>query len=178
MLLEKLRLFLKSRDYRYMFLMSIKSKVLYVISLPYIYVKAIYETEKLYRDYPDPWERHVKIMECKRETERIEQETEKLKTTSRLLGDCTCFLIFLLNYCSYHHQDNIPKEQYEELSQKFTQVKAEIEANISQLEQLGGSVPQELKEVIKDTEINRFTDYDEFQKFSDKVNELMDLILN
>lgn len=176
MLLEKLRLLFKLRDYRYMFLMSIKSKVLYVISLPYIYIKAIYETGKFYRDNPDPWDRHVKRMELKTETEKMKQDTEKAKTTISLLGDCTCFLILLLNYCSYHQQEEVPKEQYEELSQNFNQVKAEIEAHISQLEQFGGSVPQELKEIIKDTEINQFTDYDELEKFSDRVNELMDLI--
>lgn len=172
----KLRLFFKSREYRKMFFRYIKATIEYCVKEPFIYVKAIYDTIRLHIDYPNGWDRYVKIREIENKTEKEKEKQAKTIAYTNFIGAIFRFDISLLAYCSYINRDDVTDENYETLYAEFNQIKDDLKKYVSELEKMGVVIPNELKAIIEDTTVDKFEDLDEYKIFSDKIHAISDTI--
>lgn len=81
----KLQLFFKSRNYREMFFLHVKLSIKNWIMKPFMYIKAIYRTIKLNRDYPSSWDKYVKLKEIERNIELKKKIKQKQPHIQSLL---------------------------------------------------------------------------------------------
>ena len=172
----KLRLFFKSREFRKMSFRYIKATIEYCVKKPFVYIKAFYDTIKLFIDYPNSWDRYVKIEEIESENEKQKLEQDKAIAYNNLIGTIFMFDISLLAYCSYTNRDDVTGEDYEKLHSEFNQIKDNFKKYVSELEKMGVVIPNELKAIIEDTTIDKFNDFDEYKIFSDKIHAISDTI--
>lgn len=172
----KLRLFFLSRECRKMFFRYIKATIEYCVKKPFMYVKAIYDTIRLYIDYPNRWDRYVKIKEIENKNEKEISNQAKAIAYTNFIGAIFSFKILLLAYCNYINRDDVTDENYETLYAKFNQIKDDLKKYVSELEKMGVVIPNELKAIIEDTTVDKFDNFDEYKIFSDKIHAISDTI--
>ena len=172
----KLRLLFKSRDFRKMFFRYIKTTIEYCVKKPFRYIKAIYDAIKIHIDYPNRWDRYVKIKEIENKNEKEKSKQAKAIAYTNFIGAIFRYDISLLAYCNYINKDDVTDENYESLYVEFNQIKDDLKKYVSELEKMGVVIPNELKDIIEDTTIDKFDDFDEYKIFSDKIHAISDTI--
>ena len=83
-------LFFTDRFYRKLWLLNLKAKIMKPIS----FIKAMWKTIKLYRDYPDRWERYVKLKEEEVAVAEQREKEEMVIARSNFIGAA-----FRINLC-------------------------------------------------------------------------------
>ena len=168
---NKLLLFFKSRNYREMFFLHVKLSIKNWIMKPFMYIKAIYETIKLNRDYPSSWDRYVKLKEIEHNTELKQKNQAKATAYTKFVGAISRFDICILSYSS--SGNNAEKDDYEI---QFDAAKKDVEACIKELEKLDVVIPDELKTIIMTTNVDSHTDLDEYNDFHTNLHTICDKI--
>lgn len=170
---NKLLLFLKSRNYREMFFLHVKLSIKNRITKPFMYIKAIYETIKLNHDYPSSWDRYVKLKEIEHNAELKQKNQAKATAYTKFVGAISRFDICILSYSSCSSRNNVLKDDYEV---QFDAYKKEVEACIEELKKLDVVIPDELKTFITSTNVDSFTDLDEYNEFHINLYTICDKI--
>ncbi len=172
----KLYLFFKSRDYRKMYLSYIRTSIINWFKEPFIYVKTVYDMIKLHIDYPNSWDRYVKLKEIEHNTEIEQRRQAKALAYTHFIGAIFRFDICLLSYCSYSSSNDVTKANYETLYAQFDKTREEFKTYVKELEEMDVVIPYELKTIVETTNIDRFTDLNEYKKFSANLNTICDTI--
>lgn len=172
----RLKRFLKSRKFRRMYLKNVKETIKNCVKTPFMYFKAVYDTIKLYIDYPDKWDRYVEFREMENKVEIKKAKETKAIAYIKLTGAFYMFDVALLSYCSYLNRDDLTKEDYEILFSDFKQFKEEFKKYASELEEMGVVIPKELKSIVEETKIDRFNNFTEYKQFSNQIEDIFNKI--
>ncbi len=172
----RLHLFFKSRDYRKVFLLYVIKSIISWVKKPFIYIKAVYDTIKLHIDFPNSWDRYVKLKEIEHSTELEQRKQAKAIAYTHFIGAIFRFDICLLSYCSYSSRNDVTKDNYETLYAQFDETREELKTYVKELEEMDVVIPYELKTIVEATNVDRFTDFDEYKNFSANLNTICDTI--
>lgn len=152
-------LFFKNWFYRKLWLLNLKTKIM----KPIRFIKTICKAIKLYRDYPDRWERYVKF----KEEEVAVAEQEMVIARSKFIGAA-----FRINLCQLIAiNSEYTKEQKEKNFAEFQQSRKELQETIEDLEEYGIFVPEDLKSYLLETTIDTFKSVEEWEMFEDSFNK-------
>lgn len=165
----KLHLFFKSRDYRKMCLF----RIIDWIKTPFIYIKAVCKAIKLNIDYPNNWDKYVKIKDIEHHTELGQKEKAKAIAYCNFIGAISRFDI-----CIFSCGDEITRADQTNLQEEFDETKQEIQNCVKELEEMDVVIPDELKTIVESTnwDSDSFTNLEECKKFSDNLHVICDKI--
>ena len=156
-------LFFTDRFYRKLWLLNLKAKIMKSIS----FIKAMWKTIKLYRDYPDRWERYVKLKEEEVAVAEQREKEEMVIARSNFIG--AAFRINLCQLIAINPEHT--KEQKEKNFAEFQQSRKELQDTIEELAKYGIFVPEELKADLLETPIDTFKSIEEWEMFTDSFNQ-------
>lgn len=156
-------LFFKDRFYRRMWILSLKGKLMKPIDL----IKVIWKTIKLYKDYPDRWDRYVKRKEEENKAEEQRRNEQIIIARSNFIGAAFRITFCQLIAINPEHTE----EQKDKNFAEFQQSRKELQEAIEQLEGYGESIPEELKSDLLETPIDRFKSIEEWEVFTERVNK-------
>ena len=160
-------LFFTVQFYRKLWLLNLKAKITAKAMLPISLIKVVWKTIKLYRNYPNKWDRYVKLKEEEEEAEELRRKEEMLVARSNFIGAA-----FRITFCQLIEiNPEHTKEKKEENFAEFQQSRKELQAAIEQLEGYGESIPEELKADLLETPIDRFTSIEEWEMFTESFNQ-------
>ena len=158
-----MKLFFTGRFYRKMWLLRLKGKIMKPIG----FIQAIWNTIKLYRDYPDKWDRYVKLKEDENKAAEQREKEKIIIARSNFIGAA-----FRINLCQLIA---INPEHTEEQKNKnfveFQQSRKELQEAIEQLEGYSVWVPEELKFDLLETPIDTFKSIEEWEVFTEGFNK-------
>lgn len=172
----RLQYFFKSRKYRNKYLLYVKACIIAWFKKPIIYIKAIHDAFKLNIDFPNRWDKYVKIKEIEHATELEQKRYSKHIAYNHFLETIVKFDICLLTYCSFTNRNDITQENYDKLSSDFCQIKKEFQKYVKELDEMAVVVPEELKTIVESTNVDKFTNFDEYKIFSDNLHAISDTI--
>lgn len=170
----KFKLFFNSRDYRKMCLLYVKLYFIKFIMKPFIFIKAVFETFKFNHDYPNSWDRYVNLKEIEHNTEVKQKNKAKATSYTKLIGAISRFDICILSYSSCSNRSDITKEDYEV---QYDAAKKEIQACIEELEKLDVVISDEFKSIVMSTNVDSFTNLDEYIEFHTNLHIVCDKII-
>ena len=160
-------LFFKDRFYRKLWLLNLKVKITAKVTQPISFIKAVWRTIKLYKDYPNRWDRYVELKKVENETEEQRRKEQIIIARSKFIGAA-----FRINFCQLIeiNPEHI-KEQKEKNFAEFQQSRKELQEAIEELEGYGESIPEELKFDLLETPIDRFQSIEEWEMFTESFNQ-------
>lgn len=176
MKIENLKMLLKSREARSFFWEYAKLTIMHFFSKPILYVKAFFFVCRIYKNYPDRWERYVKFKEIENEGKIKEEKVRKGTLYAKFVGATTRFTILLITHCSYIKDDSITEQAYQKLVEDFIESQEDYRKSSVELRRFGVAIPEKLDRLIFETTVNRFNDYEKCQEFIDEVNHLRDSV--
>ena len=176
MLLFKIKMFFNSAIYRKCILWEIKNFFIYCIKFPCAIARDIYDTLKLYKEYPNEWERYTKIKKMKKKDLKESRKKEALEAYSSFENAIFCLNLGWISYCSFTRRKDITQEDYQKLFDEFEKSKKNFFTYVSKLEWRGVAIPKELVTMVEETEIDRFSSMEEYEKFAEKLETLIDSI--
>lgn len=143
-----LKLFFKSKVYRRMFFRYIRAKV--EEKNPFVYMKTAYDVMKLYKDYPNRWERYVKVKEKENEMAKKAKSIVYTKFVSAIVRVNIC----LLAYCDYINRRDVSQEDYEKLYLQFDEAKKDFERYVSEIKKCNIAILPELENIVQETNLS------------------------
>ena len=152
---SKLHKLVKVREYRSIYFQYLKAKIVNFIKKPIVCIEATYNAIKFERTSPSSWERYLKLKEIEHEAKVIE---EKSVTYVQFVGTISMFNISLISYCSYLERNDLSHEKFQKLHEEFDSFKEKATGYLSKLEEMSVTIPDELKELIKETNFDSFKD--------------------
>lgn len=177
-MIAKLHLFFKSRYYRRMCLLSIGTSIIHWIKTPFLCIKAVYNVIRIYIENPNSWDRYLKFKEIEHNN-KIEQEREQTAILHmNLIGEIFNFSICALEHCSYSEANDVTEADYKTVQDEFNETKQNIKNLIQKLEKRNVAIPSELKATVESADISSFTNLNECQEFHQRLNSLLDEIIN
>ena len=174
----KLRLFFKSRYYRKMHLLTLKTSIIDWIKFPFLWIKSVYETIKICINNPNRWERYLKFKEIEHNNKLEEERLETAKLRVNFIGEITRLSICVLTYCSYNDASNVPESKYKATQDEFNATRENVKNQIIELERRNIVIPSELKTIIESTNLDSFKTLDDCQEFYQKLKSLFDEMIN
>lgn len=176
MLLFKIKMFFNSAIYRKCILRKIKYFFIYGIKFLCAIARGIYDTLKLYMEYPNEWERYEEVRRINKKALKETRKKEILEAYSSFKNAIFCLNLGWISYCSFTKRKDITQEDYQKLFDEFEKNKKKFFAYVSKLEWRGVSIPKELVTMVEETEIDRFSSMEEYEKFAEKLETLIDSI--
>lgn len=175
----RIRMFFGNKDYRSMVLKYVKIKIVEIVTWPYHFIKALYQAYRLQKDYPNPWDRHVKTREIINANEARQEQTEVFKLHSKLIGAETCYIICMLASFSYKTEgSNATIDDYAKNLADFNGFKATMQSLFAEFKQHNVSIPEELESLIDTTEIDDYTTCEAIEEYATRLNGLIDSIIH
>ena len=157
------KLFFTDRFYRKMWLLRLKGKIMKPIG----FIQAIWNTIKLYRDYPDKWDRYVKLKEDENKAAEQRKKEKIIIARSNFIGAA-----FRINLCQlFAINPEHTEEQQDKNFAEFQQSRKELQEAIEELEGYGEIVPEELKSELLKTPIDTFKSIEEWEVFTERFNK-------
>ena len=160
-------LFFTDQFYRKMWLLNLKAKITAKVMLPINLIKAVWKTIKLYRDYPNRWDRYVELKKVENEAEEQRRKEQIIIARSKFIG--AAFRITFCQLIAINPEHT--KEQKEENFAEFQQSRKELQEAIEELEGYGEIVPEELKSELLKTPIDTFKSIEEWEVFTERFNK-------
>ena len=154
--------------YRKIWFGNLKGKVKMILTKPLIPIQAVWDTFKLYRDYPDKWDRYVRLKEI--ENENLEMAKKENIAIAR---SNFAFAVFRLNICWMVAVHIRPDEEQKNVAE-FQQARKELDESIKELERNGIHIPEELKSELLETPIDQFNNLEELDVFTERIYGKMD----
>lgn len=140
-----------------------------VVTKPLIPIQAKWNAFKLYRDYPDRWDRYVRLKEIESETREMAKKQDIAIARSNFLG-----AFFRIDICwMLAIKTERPKEEHDKNAAEFQQARGDLIVAIKELERNGISISEELKSCLLKTPIDKFRTLEEWDVFTKGLNEKM-----
>lgn len=159
------RQFVTDKEYRAVKLMIAMCRIKYVLLKPLARIEGIVYMIKLYRDYPNSWDRYVKMKED-------EERTRRFIEMNHLIGSITCYLMSLVSYTCYKCGEAVETSNW----QDFEKDRAEILTCIDNLKEMRVEIPDELLEAVNMTQIDDFDSIEAEEEYSRKLYGLYEQI--
>ena len=173
MLLFRIKMFFKSAVYRKCILGEIKNFAIYYITFPFAIARDIYDTLKIYMEYPNKWERYEEIKKINKKNQKEIRKKEALEAYSSLENAIFCLNLGWISYCSFKQRQDITQEDYQKLFDEFEKAKKNFAVYVSRLVWRGVSIPNELVTLVEETKIDSFSNMEDYEKFSKKLDKLI-----
>lgn len=172
MLITKIKLFLKSQDYRKLTVKYFFAKLIHFVKLPFMYLAAFYKVYKLQKN-PDRWEQHVAFRSIVNDNEQRERNKNKVIVLMNFTGAISRVNITMLAYGDNLQRDDATEEQFQELRAEFDNEKSEILEHMHKLEEMEEEIPEELKQMILETKVDEFLDFEDYELYTEKMRVLL-----
>ena len=158
--------------------LTVKTSIIHWIKTPFLYIKAVYKVIKIYIDNPNSWDRYLKLKEIEHNNKIKQERQETAILHINFIGEVFKFARCPLIYCSYSDANDITEDDYKTLQDEFNVTKENIKNQIRELEKRNVVISSEFKTIVESTDINSFTDLNEFQEFYQRLKSLLDEIIN
>lgn len=159
----KKNLFFTNRFYRKNCILSLKANLMKPIG----FIQDVWKKIKLYLDYPDKWDRYVKLKE--EENKAAEKDKRQAIVIARSNFRGAAFQIMICQL--YAISTEKTEEQNKKIFAEFQQGRKDFQEAIEQLERNEIFVPKELKDDFLETPIDRFKSIEEWEMFTDSYNQ-------
>ena len=169
---SELRLFFKSRYYRKARLLTLKPIIIGWIKYPFLCIKAVSKVIKIIIDNPNRWDRYLKFKEIEHNNKIEEERQENTILRIKFIGE-----IFRLSTCTFAHcsddTTNTAEEDNKTVQDEFNEIRENIKNQIREFEKRDIVVPNKLKTIIEETNLDNFTDLDDCQEFHQKLKSIL-----
>ena len=105
----------------------------------------------------------------------LEKEA-KVFAYDNLIGILYMFNVALFAYCSYSNRNGVKQEDYDTLYAQFDEIKFNFKKAVNEVEEAGGVIPEELKNIVETTNVDKFTDFEEYKNFSHNIHSIVELL--
>ena len=173
-LTQKLHLFFKSRIYRKLLYLYIKESALYYVKIPFVSIKTLYDITKIYINYQGGWERYIKLNE-------MQSKYKQKNSLATKAGVYFNFTIAFYNLCialylhsMYNKIGNVEQKDYK--VKEFVYLKEECINYLSRLKVVEVTIPKDVEQFIKTTNIESFEEPKEIIKKCNYLSKLVDEI--
>ena len=157
------KLFFTNRFYRKNCILSLKANLMKPIG----FIQDVWKKIKLYLDYPDKWDRYVKLKEEENKAAEKDKRQAICIARSNFIGAAFRIMICQLYAISIEKTEEQNKKNFTE----FQQGRKDFQEAIEQLERYEIFVSKELKDDFLETPINRFTSIEEWEIFSESFEQ-------
>ncbi len=172
-MLTKIKLFFTLEAYRRMTLLYWKRRIKFIITYPYIWCKAAYDSFKFVRDTRNRWDQYVTIKTMENENKELDRKYQFGMLITRGMVAVTMMTIGML--AAFFSEDT--EDYSEEKTQtQFDQDKANALDALMEMEKMGGTVPDELRELVENCQLRKYSTEEEIEAFGDKTRDMIEAI--
>lgn len=172
-MLTKIKCFFKLKAYRRMTLLFWKRRIKFIITYPFIWCKAAYDSFKFVRNTRNRWDQYVTIKTMENENMELDRKYQFGMLITRGMVAVTMMTIGML--AAFFPEDN--EDYSEEKTQtQFDQDKANALDALMEMEKMGGTVPDELRELVENCQLRTYSTKDEISAFGDKTRDMIEAI--
>ena len=172
-MLTKIKCFFTIKAYRRMTLLYWKRRIKFIITYPFIWCKAWWQSYKFVEETPDSWDQYVTLKSMENENKELERKYQFGMLVTRGMVAVTMMTIGMFAAFFYEDAEDYSEEKTQT---QFDEDKANALAALMEMEKMGGTVPDELRELVENCQLRTYSTEDEISAFGDKARDMIEAI--